>query len=130
VQHFIQKYNKKLRTSIDGITSEALNALIEYCWLGNVRELENTIERAMVLSESAHLHPEHLPERVVEYRSHDLSHLPDNELSIKKATRTIERELIRRALTKTSGNRTHAARLLEISHRTLLYKIEDYGIQA
>jgi len=130
VQHFIQKYNKKLRTSIDGITSEALNALIEYCWLGNVRELENTIERAMVLSESAHLHPEHLPERVVEYRSNDLSHLPDNELSIKKATRTIERELIRRALTKTSGNRTHAARLLEISHRTLLYKIEDYGIQA
>lgn len=130
VQHFIQKYNRKLVTGIQGIVPEALNALMKYDWPGNVRELENTIERAMVLSELTQIHLEHLPERVVEYRSCDSSSLADNGFSIKKATRSIEKDLIRRALAQTRGNRTHAARLLEISHRTLLYKIEEYEIHA
>ena len=129
VQHFIQKYNRKLGTRSQGITPEALNALMEYSWLGNVRELENTIERAMVLSESSHVHLEHLPERIVEHSSGSFSQLPDKEFSIKRATRSVENDLIRKALAKTGGNRTHAARLLEISHRTLLYKIDEYGIQ-
>ena len=52
----------------------------------------------------------------------------DHELSIKKATRNLEATLIRRALERTSGNRTNAAKLLEISHRALLYKLKEYGI--
>ena len=54
--------------------------------------------------------------------------LPQDELSIKKVTKRIEMELIRRALEKTRGNRTQAAKLLEISHRALIYKIKEYGL--
>jgi two-component system response regulator AtoC len=53
---------------------------------------------------------------------------PDDQLSIKKATRSLEQQLIRKALGATQGNRTNAAKLLEISHRALLYKMKEYGI--
>ncbi len=130
VQHFIKKCNEQLETRIQGIASEAVGALMDYAWMGNVRELENTIERAMVLSDTDYIHVEQLPDRVLE-GSRKGSPVPgDKGLSIKKAARAMERDLIRRALERTKGNRTHAARLLEISHRTLLYKIEEYGIQA
>ena len=73
---------------------------------------------------------EQLPERILEGNRTGSPALGDKGLSIKKAAREMERDLIGKALEKTKGNRTHAARLLEISHRTLLYKIEEYGIQA
>lgn len=130
VQHFIQKYNRRLGTAVTGIVPEGLSALMEYGWPGNVRELENTIERAMVLSETDQIRLEHLPERILDSGAPDSPGQGENGLSIKKTTRMIERDLIQRALAQTGGNRTHAARLLEISHRTLLYKIEEYGIQA
>ncbi len=129
VQHFIKKCNEQLNTRIEAITSEAMNLLMNYGWMGNVRELENTIERAMVLSDSPEIHPEQLPERILE-RAHGAGDpLGEEGLSIKKASRALENRLIRKALKKTGGNRTQAARLLEISHRTLLYKIEEYGIK-
>ncbi|MRR07603.1 MAG: sigma-54-dependent Fis family transcriptional regulator, partial [Deltaproteobacteria bacterium] len=56
-------------------------------------------------------------------------HYGDDQLSIKKAEERLEREFIRRALDKTGGNRTHAARLLEISHRALLYKLKEFGME-
>jgi len=128
VEHFIQKYNQKLGTDIEGITRGALNLLLSYGWPGNVRELENTIERTMVLSESNEIEVELLPPEIRSARgSTDLS-LPGEELSIKKATRAVEQDLISRALEKTNGNHTHAAKLLEISLRTLLYKIKEYRI--
>ena len=108
-----------------------MRLLIEYDWPGNVRELENTIERAMVLAESPHIDVDSLPERV---RARPAAAAPpasprkDGDLSIKRASRRAEEELIRRALAKTAGNRTRAAELLEISHRALLYKIKEYGI--
>ena len=55
--------------------------------------------------------------------------LAEGDLSVKRAARALERELILRALERTDGNRTHAARLLELSHRALLYKIKDYGLK-
>jgi len=130
VQHFIKKCNDHLETKIQGIASEAIGALMDYAWMGNVRELENTIERAMVLSETDHIRMEQLPDRVLEGNRTGSSALGEKGLSIKKAAREMERDLITKALEKTKGNRTHAARLLEISHRTLLYKIEEYGVQA
>ena len=128
-QHFLRKCNVSLNTRMEGISPEAMAALIEHSWMGNVRELENAIERAMVLSESDQIHLEQLPDRVVEHKSNGSTSLSTDDLSIKKASRSLEKELIRKALEKTRGNRTHASRLLEISHRTLLYKIEEYGIQ-
>ncbi len=130
VQHFIKKCNEQLETRIRGIASEAIGALMDYSWMGNVRELENTIERAMVLSDTDHIRAEQLPDRILEGNRAESLPVGERNLSIKKASREMEKDLIRKALEKTKGNRTHAARLLEISHRTLLYKIEEYGIQA
>ena len=110
-------------------TPEALQALVRYGWPGNVRELENCIERGLVLCERGTLGLSSLPEAVrmvagLERRATD----PNGPLSIKKGTESLERALIARALEQTAGNRTHAARLLEISHRALLYKLKEYGL--
>jgi two-component system response regulator AtoC len=133
VEHFVRKYNTRLRRDppVTEVTPEAMAALLAHAWPGNVRELENTIERALVLADGPVLGLEGLPERVrggAPARAAPATGSGD-DLSIKKATRAIEEQLIRRALEKTGGNRTRAAQLLEISHRALLYKIKDYGLR-
>ncbi len=128
-EHFVAKFGERLGIGEMTIARDAMKALIDFQWPGNVRELENTIERAMVLAEGDRIDLDALPEKVVnaDPAERSLAFL-DDELSIKKATRAIERELIRRSLEKTGGNRTRAAELLEISHRALLYKIKEYGL--
>ncbi len=126
--HFITRNNDRLGTKIRGIAPEAMKVLCEHGWPGNVRELENTIERAMVLAEGEILVPADLPERVRDANDPVRLQLRSGELSIKKTMRVIEEVLIRRALEKTGGNRTSASKLLEISHRALLYKIKGYGV--
>jgi two-component system response regulator AtoC len=128
IDHFITRNNARLGTQIRGLSSEARKLMMEYAWPGNVRELENTIERAMVLADSEILESSDLPERIREALDPVQVQLATGELSIKKTTAAIEEILIRRALTKTKGNRTRAAEVLEISHRALLYKIKDYKI--
>jgi two-component system response regulator AtoC len=128
IDHFVARNNLRLGTAIRGVSSEARKNLLEYAWPGNVRELENTIERAMVLAEADVLEVSDLPERLREALDPVQVHLASGELSIKRTTAVIEQILIRRALQKTNGNRTHAAQLLEISHRALLYKIKDYKV--
>ena len=128
IDHFIARNNVRLGTHIRGIDPRAKRLLLGYHWPGNVRELENLIERAMVLAEGDVLMPEDIPERLQQPQD-TLHHvLSSSDLSIKKASRSIEEALIRKALAQTRGNRTAAARLLEISHRALLYKIKDYGL--
>ncbi len=129
IDHFIRRNNNKLGTDIQGVSPDAKKLLLDYSWPGNVRELENTIERAMVLADGAVLSEEDLPDRVTESRDPVRRILVSGELSIKKTTRYLEEELIRRALDKTGGNRTNAAKILEISHRALLYKIKEYGLK-
>jgi two-component system response regulator AtoC len=129
IEHFLERNNARLNTQIRGIDIKARRLLMNYHWPGNVRELENLIERAMVLAESDLIMVEDLPERLRGSSNPMALILASGELSIKKASRVIEETLIRRALEKTNGNRTAAAKLLEISHRALLYKIKDYGIQ-
>jgi two-component system response regulator AtoC len=128
IDHFLARNNARLGTSIRGVDTEARRILVEYAWPGNVREIENTIERAMVLTEGDLITAADLPERVREARDPVQVQLASGELSIKKTTRIIEETLIRRALAKTRGNRTRAAEVLELSHRALLYKIKDYKI--
>ena len=129
VEHFIERNNGRLGTKIRDVDQRARKLLLNYPWPGNVRELENTIERAVVLAESDVIGVGDLPERMREPADPIAASLASGELSIKKTGRFMEETLIRRALEKTGGNRTAAARLLEISHRALLYKIKDYGIQ-
>jgi two-component system response regulator AtoC len=128
VDHFIHKYSRELSKPIEGIVPEALNCLLNYSWNGNVRELENIIERAIVLTESNRIQVENLPIEIQNPKEESRLSLLNDELSIKKASRYLEIDLIRKALLKTNGNHTHAAKLLEISHRALLYKIKEYGI--
>jgi two-component system response regulator AtoC len=130
VDYFVDKYTKKLSVKVKGVAPEVMGVFMEYDWPGNVRELENTIERAMVLATSDRLLVENLPASV--RTSHGstvgFARFDSEDLSIKKATRMIEENLIAKALQKSQGNRTKAAKLLEISHRALLYKIKQYRL--
>jgi two-component system, NtrC family, response regulator AtoC len=130
VRHFIENYNRKLRLDIKGIDADAMRLLLEYSWQGNVRELENTIERAMVLCEDSRITVADLPDHVrTPVPALDGTDLPDDELSVKKHGEALERRLIRQALVRTGGNKTRAAELLELSSRALLYKIREYGLE-
>ena len=129
VEHFLAEHNRKLGTQVKGVTPAAMKLLIDYGWRGNVRELENTMERAVVLSGDGHIEPEALPTAIVQAEKGLEKLFHGEDLSIKRATRELEQILIERALRRTRGNRTRACELLDISHRTLLYKIKDYALQ-
>jgi two-component system response regulator AtoC len=129
VNHFIQKYNQQHKMTMEGITEEAMVMLLEYSWPGNVRELENAIERAMILSNGRKIDPDYLPPEIRGGAHFPRDFFSADQLSVKKATRVLEADLIRRALKKTGGNRSQAARILEISHPALLSKIREYGIE-
>jgi len=128
VDHFIERFGDKLGVPISKCSPEAMTMLEGYHWPGNVRELENTIERAMVLCDTDSIDVDDLPAKITEFNPSPKLDLPANNLSIKKAVYHIENVLISKALKKTGGNRTAAAKLLEISHRALLYKIKEYQI--
>jgi two-component system response regulator AtoC len=129
VEHFVARNNVRLKTNVRGFTPAAMKLMLGYAFPGNVRELENLVERAMVLADGEMIDEADLPERVRAPSDPVQAALGSGELSIKKTTRFIEETLIRRALEKTGGNRTAAAKILEISHRALLYKLKDYGIK-
>lgn len=129
VEHFIKTQNARLGTSIEGFTPDAMELLLDYAWPGNVRELQNCIERGMVLANGDQIDFDLLPDKI-KSASDDLRKLfVSDELSVKKMSTALEKVLIRRALEQTGGNRTAASKLLELSHRALLYKIKDYGLE-
>ena len=129
VNHFIKKHQEKLGLPVIGITKDAIAALVEHDWPGNIRELENCIERAMILTDDDHINLASLPKTVrPATEAPNAQFTLNDDLSIKTHTRALEENLIRRALERTKGNRTHAARLLEISHRTLLYKLKEFNL--
>lgn len=127
VNHFINRYNEKHHLKVKSISSAALNLLLEHDWQGNIRELENAIERAVILSEGSRIEISTLPSDIKKSKSDD-EEINSDEYSIKKMQRIMEEQLIRKALNKTTGNRTHAAKLLEISHPALLSKMKVFGI--
>ncbi len=128
VNHFIEKYNKRLGINVEGVSTEAMHRLMEYQWRGNVRELENVIERSMVLTENKTIGPECLPSSMERTAGAPLHQAASDTLSIKKASKALERDLIARALRQTRGNRTQAAQILEVSLPALLYKMKEYKI--
>ena len=129
VEHFIHKYNEQHGLNTEGAAEDVLARLLEYSWPGNVRELENAIERAMILTQGKKIEADCLPSEVLGTRPSWKKDLWGDEYSIKKANRIMEEELIRKALKKTGGNRSHAVKILEISHPALLSKIKEYGIE-
>jgi len=127
-QLFIERFNGELKKNIASISPGAMSHLMKHPWPGNVRELENVIQRAVVLADQDALLPEHLPGSVVTGLENGHLDTLFEGFSLKEAQRSLEKKLIVKALTETGGNRTRAARLLEISHPSLLSKIKTYGI--
>jgi len=126
--HFIHRLNGILGKNVARLAPEAMSRLVAYHWPGNVRELENVLERAMIIADGDQLLPEHFS---LELRGPDgsaMDHPISDGLSLKHAQKIMEKDLITRALQQTGGNRTQAARLLEISHPSLLSKMKAYAI--
>jgi two-component system response regulator HydG len=125
-QAFVAKFAERARKNVSGISSEAAQKLLHYDWPGNVRQLENAIERAVTLTHSEQIGLEDLSERITRYEGRgaileeaDLEHLPTLE--------QIERRHIELVLKLEHGNKTQAAKLLGIDRRTLYRKLEHFS---
>ena len=129
VEHFISSCLHGRGMERLTVEPDAMRSLMAYRWPGNVRELENAIERAAIVCEGGHITNSCLPATIRPAGDVSSAIDPGENLSIKVAEDAIERDLIRKALAKTVGNRTQAAKILEISHRSLLYKMKEYGIE-
>jgi two-component system response regulator AtoC len=129
VGYFIDMFNKKLQKDLEGLSSEAMPILMGYSWPGNIRELENVIERAVLLAKGRWVSPEDLPTQITSDYAFTPALLPEDSLSIRKASNRLERDLIQKALELTGGNRTQAAKILEISRPKLLAKIKEFDLE-
>lgn len=128
VKHFIARFSCEFSRKIDGIDSEAMQALQAYSWPGNVRELENAIERAFLMSRDSLIRRESLHPKIAgEEEGNDryIFALPDSGIDLE----SVERDFIVQALEKTAGNRTRAAELLGLTRRILGYRMDKYKIE-
>ena len=127
---FIDHYNRKFKRSIEGVSDAAGKLLLSHDWPGNVRELRNAIERAMILEESALITAPSLPITVAHSEPGAVltkppAETPADGLSLEDN----ERSLLARALEKTNGNQTQAARLLRVTRDTLRYKMKKFNLR-
>ena len=147
VTHFLAKFNHRLNKHLLGISPEAQAALLDHDWPGNIRELENVIERAVLFADSSEIQVHDLPAELRQgsapprARTSTAAPPPDINVSevaagaeglkeqVKAAMNRLERELIQRALDQTAGNVTHAARLLKISRKGLQLKMKELGLR-
>jgi two-component system response regulator HydG len=123
--HFLEKKNTKNNKHIKCFHPETLNIFMRYNWIGNIRELENTVERAVILCLGEQITPRELPARF----------LPDNDMPMSAdfsprgwTLRDMEREMIKAALCETDNNKSLAAKNLGIARQTLLNKIKEYNL--
>jgi two-component system NtrC family response regulator len=123
IDHFLRAFAKKNGKSIRGLTREAREALLRYDYPGNVRELENLVERAVVLTRDDVIGLSDLP-LTLEAQAAE----PEAGAGLVAAVEGMERRMIREALLKADGTQTRAAELLGISERVLRYKLKKYGL--
>ncbi|TKJ46821.1 hypothetical protein CEE34_06940 [Candidatus Aerophobetes bacterium Ae_b3a] len=124
VEYFLQKFNRESGKNIKGVSPQAMDMLMNYNWPGNVREVENVIERAVILGSKNTLLPESLPLHLKKESDKMEIHIPPEGIALEK----VEKSLIREALKMTRGNQSRAAKLLDISRNTLRYRIRKFGI--
>src|SRR5438876_8067740 len=129
--HFCEKYARP-RTSPRQIDPQAMEVLLRYRWPGNIRELENAIERACVTSRDDFIQPENLPPELTNPTTPKLPFHIDLDrplpVLLREAAATIEQQYIRKALKKTRGNVGRCARICGLSRRSITAKITEYGI--
>jgi transcriptional regulator with PAS, ATPase and Fis domain len=127
----VEHYNRKFKRSIEGLSDSASKLLMSHDWPGNVRELRNAIERAMILEESSVITPPSLPiaisrpDPAMAAVAPMGTEIPTDGLSLEDN----ERCLLAKALEKTNGNQTQAARLLRITRDTLRYKMKKFNLR-
>jgi len=128
--HFLQKFGKGLGKEMKGVSPEALQILENYHWPGNIRELENAIERAIVLGTGDVLTAEALPEAVRRQRPPKGVEidLPEEGLDLEANLDQIERALLLKALERTGGVQTRAAELLRMTFRQFRYKLQKHNL--
>ncbi len=128
IDHFLKKYSEKNRRAVPKISKEARDLLLQYDYPGNVRELENIIERSLVVSRGDVITVQDLPFQVQEELKEGRLHLEAEGESLNTILSQIERNLILEALEKHRGVQTKAAQSLGLSERVLRYKMQKYGL--
>lgn len=128
VEHFLGVYARELKKDVRSVSPEALALMMRLSWTGNVRELQNCIERAVILCDSRTVKPEHLGISIPAVKGEEPS-LNDGLQAVgSAAARAAETKLIERVLVETGGNKSRAAEILQVSYKTLLTKVKDYGL--
>lgn len=130
-EYFIQKHNSLLKSDIKNVSKGAMELLLRYNWPGNIRDLENAIQSAMILVQGDTITEEYLPMRIYGYP--DVENTAETngnglEENINKVRLKVEKELIANALRRCDNNRTETARMLNISRKTLFNKMKALGI--
>ncbi|OGP78588.1 MAG: Fis family transcriptional regulator [Deltaproteobacteria bacterium RBG_16_49_23] len=130
--HFLKRYSEELGKQISQVSPEALRILLQYDYPGNVRELQNIIERAVALETSGELTPHNLSsylEEQLPLKRVDLNlDIPSEGIDLEKIVEDIERTLLLKALDRTKGIKKKAAELLHINFRSMRYRLEKYGL--
>ena len=140
VNHFLEKYSEKMEKTVQEISSYAMKVLMEYDYPGNVRELENIIERGVALESSNIILPESLTLSTYKKEGKPVENKTDTFISIESEEElynkgldeimaALEKKMIEQALVKTDNSKIQAAELLKISFRSLRYKVQKYDIK-
>lgn len=135
-EHFVKKYVRELNRKISRVSSEAMEILMGYAYPGNVRELENILERAVALETSSVITPESLPSELLHGSRRGASHsrewgavkLPEEGVYLENMVEDMEKRLIQQALDRCHGVKKKAAGLLHVSFRSLRYRLDKYGM--
>jgi transcriptional regulator with PAS, ATPase and Fis domain len=128
-KHFLNKFNMAFNKKIPGFAEKGMNALIKYHWPGNIRELENLIERIVVLlpgNEAIDL--KDIPLEILMDSSQDIEDLKPEKIGLIKIREAIEKRIILNVLEATKWNQTEAAKILKINRNTLIQKTKQLGI--
>jgi DNA-binding NtrC family response regulator len=125
IEYYVDRFNREFRKKVRGLDDEAI-ALLEHCrWPGNIRELRNAIERAMLLVDHEWLTPHDFPSLTRQGASTSLFRLPPDGVNLED----VERQLLVQALERCGWNQTHAGQLLRINRDQVRYRIEKFGLQ-
>jgi two-component system response regulator HydG len=128
IEDFIKKHSKHTSKKIEGIAGAALSLLMNYNWPGNIRELENIIERAIILTKDQTIGPRDLPDFLRNLKITDAQTSESESFKLKNALKSPERDLIVKALEAAGWNRNEAAAALGINRTTLYKKMRQYGL--
>jgi two-component system response regulator HydG len=128
VEHFLRVYNEKNSRNVHGFHPRALDGMMRYEWPGNIRELENVVERAVIMARDDYVPFAELPDSIREATGHTLTQEIREGIRPGMTIKEMERELILKTLEENEGNRTRSARILGITRRTLQHKLKEYGI--